>query len=84
MDSTIHFRLPKMAVDMFSCQMDYNGIDMKWKIFNSGQYTELKLIWCSKHANKMGHTARNSSYHKKPSAIRRDQYRKQQYVAKCK
>ncbi len=56
---------------------------MKWKIFNSGQYTELKLIWCPKHANKMGHTARNSSYHKAPSAVRRDQDRQQQYVAKC-
>ncbi len=57
---------------------------MKWKIFNSGQYTELKLIWCPKHANKMGHTVRISSYHKAPSAVRRDQDRKQQYVAKYK
>ncbi len=32
----------------------------------------------------MGHTARISSYHKPPSAVRRDHDRKQQYVAKGK
>ncbi len=84
MESTNHFGLPKLVVGLLSCQMDNNGIVMKWKIFNSGQYTELKLIWCPTHANKMGHSARISSHHKAPSAVRRDQDRKQQYVAKGK
>ncbi len=80
MDKTAHFGLPKLVVDLLSSQAEEKGVEMRWKIFNSGQFTELKLTWCPKQPE---HRAMNRTHvHKTPSAMRRDHVRKQQYRTK--
>ena len=80
MDTQSHFGLPKLVVDLLTQQSADSGLDMKWKIFNSGKYTELKLIWCPKSVD---HKAKYST-HKPPSSLRRDRERKQAYMAKMR
>ena len=81
MDISDHFGLPKLVVDLLSQQSEDNGLNLKWKMYSSGNYTELKLIWCPK---SMEQRAKYSISHKPPSALKRDKERKQSYLAKVR
>lgn len=94
MDQLVSCGLPQIIMDLIKSQNAKDNVHMKYKIFCSGGYTELKLQWTdmadlAANYNQVNHhipdRARYGGYKggrrtKPPSAYRRDAQRKAEYL----
>ncbi len=69
--------LPKLVMDLLR-----KAVHLKWNIFSSGKFTELKLTWVPTRYSEQGIVKDRQSKRKPPSAIKRDQRRRADFLKK--
>ncbi len=74
--------LPKPVMDLLRKQVLDKAVHLKWNIFSSGKFTELKRTWMPTIYSEQDIVKDKQSKRKPPSAIKRDQRRRADFLKK--